>query len=139
LSNKYALSFDYEFDFLLVGIHSFYEPHQLVYQLNLNLNLNLKREFEDFAFPLKNEFLKVPWFKYHDEYLRINYHLFSNRSDGVSFIKELSAFDYLLKLEENYFEVQPDIVKNIKKIHGVLLAKNIDLALIRKPELLITE
>jgi len=137
--SKHILDFNYFHNFYLIGINTSCKAHYLAYWLNHNLKINLVREEIDFYALHKNYEIKVPYFKYQDQYLRIDYTLFKNKVNANLLLPEAKNIDYLLKLDGNYSEVEEKLIKQIKSIQEIILAVNIPLENLKEPDILITD
>ncbi|MGY6561984.1 MAG: IPExxxVDY family protein [Luteibaculaceae bacterium] len=136
---KHTLSIEVDYDYLLIGIGSYLKPHQIAYWLNRNLEIFLERSKTDHEFWISNNAYACPWFTFYQEFYRVKYCLFKNKVEGVPLLNNFKQLDYLLKLEGNYNEVKPLVLKSLKEIEGVIYTKEIPLSTVKDPLILITD
>ncbi|MFP4023960.1 MAG: IPExxxVDY family protein [Thiohalospira sp.] len=120
----HKLSFDYENDFLLVGIASHENDYRISWALNKQLGWKLIKGND---FKINHPKLKVQanYSMYH--YLNDNdlysYHLISNKSERGFLLPDLKNIDYILKISgEVNADVVDAIVQKIKKIDIIITA-----------------
>lgn len=131
----------FEEDFSLLAIHSSLEDHTLVYAINSLLKTRLKRGRNDLDISADVSF---PYFEWKDElnhrYWTLTTNtgskeeypedqgLFQNESSLTRYhlVPEYREVDYFLKIEQDDTESEPDLVKSILSITGIVTAYSID-------------
>ena len=131
MSKKQILSFDYDYNYQIVGICCHLKNYKLAYFINKALSLNLIKQ-EDFTFSfvdaLKSAF---SFYKHNLEENQLNIYLVQNRSsEGGVLIPEYKQADYVFIVE---------YLTKIKNISSVLTAFNIDYKSLKYKDILIFE
>ncbi len=85
MSKIHSFDFEYEHDYILIGIHTTLNDYRIAYLLNKELELFLKRSEEDLDFPLKN--CSFPFYLYEDAASFISWSLISNKFISVDSIQ----------------------------------------------------
>lgn len=153
MSKVYNLGYEFEHDYLLLGINSTLEDYKLAYLLNNTLQLHLKRQAADLDIKEKN--CAFTWYQYYCDKsfttwsLLANKHIFTSDTQGqvnlfaeesktAYLIAEKKTVDYFLKINGG-FEDQDDIkmYQKIKQLNGVLALYNIDPETLRSKDYLI--
>ena len=142
MSKKQILSFDYDYNYQIVGICCHLKNYKLAYFINKALSLNLIKQ-EDFTFSfvdaLKSAF---SFYKHNLEENQLNIYLVQNRSsEGGVLIPEYKQADYvfIVENEENFNEESLEYLTKIKNISLVLTAFNIDYKSLKYKDILIFE
>lgn len=134
---KLKLDFTYDYDFILIGIHSTLEDFLLALQLNNVFGIKLRRKEESLNFKNKNGDFSI--YDCDNEANFTFWSLISNKQvveeslEDISFslfeavystyilIKEKKEIDYFLKIEGNFTTAEKQkIIQKINKIHGVM-------------------
>ena len=123
MSKVYTFDFEYDHDYILIGIHTVLEDYRLAYFLNQTLRLSLKRYKEDLDFPINK--CSFPFYIFEDEASFISWSLISNKY--FSNEKSNTDFDSLFedKLETRYLIPEKNQVDFFLKINGNILEKKI--------------
>lgn len=142
MSKKQTLSFDYDYNYQIIGICCHLKDYRLAYFLNKDLTLKLIKQ-EDFTFSfvdtLKSAFT---FYKHNLEENELNIYLMQNRSsEGGVLIPEYKQADYIfiIENEENFNEETLEYLTKIKNINAVLTAFNIDYKSLKHKDILIFE
>lgn len=139
---KTILSFDLDYDYIIVGISCHYKDYRLVFLINQNLGLHFVKQ-ADHILNIKNsenqQFFSL--FKDQDVQEEINFYLLNNRSEFGYLIPEYKQADYIFIAEntEESINEQLNYLGKIKNINGVLTAFNIDFELLKNKSNLIFE
>ena len=92
MSKIHSFDFEYEHDYILIGIHTTLNDYRIAYLLNKKIGLFLKRSEEDLDFPLKK--CSFPFYLYDDEASFISWSLISNKFISVDSIQSIhNLFD----------------------------------------------
>ena len=148
------LTFDFEDDYSLIGIHSTEEDYKLAYLLNKHLKTKFNRCKQHLDF--KNSNAEFPLFEYKDEHNFMNYYLINNKhiqyvnsneigglfggnySTTSYLIPEKKNVDFFLKIEggdhENYIQ---KTINNLKKINQIITSYSIELNTLKTKDHLI--
>lgn len=139
---KTVLSFDLDYDYIIVGISCHFKDYRLCFLINQNLNLHFVKQ-DDHILQLKNNENKQYFSFFKDQKIEeeINYYLLNNRSEFGYLIPEFKQADYIFIAEntEESINEQLNYLEKIKSINGVLTAFNIDFELLKNKSNLIFE
>lgn len=152
MSKVYSLGYEFEHDYLLLGINSALEDYKLAYLLNNNLQLQLKRQTTDLDIKEKN--CAFIWYEYYCDKsfttwsLLANKHIFTSETQGqvnlfaeesktAYLIPEKKTVDYFLKINGADDENSANLYQKIKKINGVIALYNINPETLRSKDYLI--
>jgi len=126
---KTILSFDLDYDYIIVGISCHYKDYRLCFLMNQTLNLHFIKQ-DDHILSLKNKTENQNFSLFKDQKIQeeINFYLLNNRSELGYLIPEYKHADYIFIAENTEESIDEPInyLKNIKSISGVLTAFNID-------------
>jgi hypothetical protein len=142
VSKIHTFDFEYEHDYILIGIHTTLNDYRVAYLLNKELELFLKRSEENLDFPLKN--CSFPFFFYEEKASFISWSLISNKFISVDSIQsnnnlfneetktrflipEKKKVDYFIKIS-GYIkdEILENILVNIKNTEKIITSYLID-------------
>ena len=148
-----SLEYEYEHDYVLIGINSALEEYRMAYLLNKNLNLKLKRKLNDLKFTDKNCSFSIydfyckttflSWSFLINKSVSINQtsdqeNLFAEESKTSFLIQEKKRIDYFLKIDGDLDYIQTSsILKNIKNINGVIASYAIEPQTLKSKDYLI--
>ena len=145
-THKLLLDDDFEYDFLLLAIHTSLEAYQIAFALNKSLGLQLARRSEDLNLIKEKHQANFSLFEYENKRDYVTYHLFSNKTktllENVAqglfsdereilvrdlFINDLPKVDFFLKVydEANAF-AKAKILKQINEIPQIVTAYSVD-------------
>jgi len=79
-THKLLLDDDFEYDFLLLAIHTSLEAYQIAFALNKSLGLQLARRSEDLNLIKEKHQANFSLFEYENKRDYVTYHLFSNKT-----------------------------------------------------------
>jgi len=88
VSKIHSFDFEYEHDYILIGIHTTLNDYRIAYLLNKQLELFLKRSEEDLDFPLKK--CSFPFYFYEDKASFVSWSLISNKFVSVDSIQSIN-------------------------------------------------
>lgn len=136
MSKIHTFDFEYDHDYILIGVHSTLNDYRLAFFLNKELNLFLKRSKSDLDFPVKK--CSFPFYSYEDEacfvswslisnkYISINLtqsdtnNLFNEETETRHLIPEKNKVDYFIKIngyiQDEFLENILMKIKNTEKI-----------------------
>ncbi|WP_430908741.1 IPExxxVDY family protein [Maribacter sp. 2-571] len=142
----------YEDPFDLVALHSSSEDYELVYAINLYLKTRFKRCREDLQLtPL----LSFPIFEWKDQGDESYWSLIKNdsfrqdaspRSDLFTgepsftthhLVPEHKEVDYFLKIEQNNFDLEQEVLRPLLKVPKIITAYTIDTSTLKSKNNLI--
>ena len=143
MSKIHAFDFEFDHDYILIGIHSILEDYRMAYYLNKNLNVRLTRFKEDLDFPSKN--CSFPLFNYEDKVTFTSWSLIANKhiyTDNVGtsnnnlfneetktsfLISEKRKVDYFIKIDGNFSnkDLQNILIK-INNTHKIITSYTIN-------------
>jgi len=158
-----SIDFEYDYDFLLIGICSPLKDYHLCYWINKELSTTLTRCESDIAmnFPDGLEKAYFPLFEFMDEQYQNQWYLLGNKcpilcsdqeqNQGTIFdgfiqdrkktkylIPENSRVDFYLQIHGIFHEdSKQDLLQNIKKIDRIVSAHEINIDELRSKENLI--
>jgi len=137
------LTFDFEDDYSLIGIHSTEEDYRLAYLLNKHLGTKLSRFKHNLDF--QDSEAEFPLFEFKDENNFINYYLINNKhtqyvtnnqnvglfggnySTTSYLIPEKKKVDFFLKIEGcNHQNFILKMVENLNDINQIITSFSID-------------
>ena len=142
MSKIHTFDFEYDHDYILIGIHTTLNDYRLAFFLNKELKLFLKRFKDDLDFPLKN--CSFPFYQFDDEAAFISWSLISNKFISVDSIQsndnlfneetktrflipEKNKVDYFIKIsghiKDEYLE---NILLKIKNTEKIITSYTID-------------
>jgi hypothetical protein len=111
VSKIHCIDFEFDHDYLLIGIHSTLDDYRMAYFLNQNLDIQLRRYKDDLDFELSN--CSFPLYKFEDESAFTSWSLISNKYvftenvlvDGGNLFPEQTKISYLIpeKKQVDYF------------------------------------
>ena len=131
----------YEESFALIALHSSLEDYALVYALNNSLKTKLRRSADDLDM---SENFSFPFFEWKDELNLRNWTLFTNVVSREEDLKSEDLFqnetsytthyllpehrevDYLLKIEQDDYEMDDALIKAILEIPSIITAYSIN-------------
>ncbi|WP_372746995.1 IPExxxVDY family protein [Lutibacter sp.] len=148
------LTFDFEDDYSLIGIHSTEEDYKLAFLINKHIKTKFKRF--NFNLDFEGSNAEFPLFEYKDEHNFINYYLINNKhtqyvnnnKNGGLFdgnysttsylIPEKKKVDFFLKIEggdhENYIATT---LEKLKQINQIITSYSIELNSLKNKDYLI--
>ena len=153
MSKIHSFDFEYDHDYILIGIHTTLNDYRLAYFLNKELKLFLKRSQDDLDFPLKQ--CSFPFYLYEDEASFVSWSLISNKYIAVYstqsnenlfdeetktrfLIPEKNKVDFFIKIsgyiKDEYLE---NILKKIKNTDKIITSYSIDPCTLRSRDNLI--
>lgn len=124
---KYSLSTEVDFDFLMLGITCHYRDYRMAWLLNQHLEINFSKTDPYLLFDKKlNKDLEFPFFIFDDEENYLFWNLIGNKVTGQFIIPEKKEFDYFIVIKGSYeFVDKEELIKNVKKIPGVILCSEL--------------
>jgi len=153
MSKVITLDYEYEHDYILIGINSTLEDYRLAYLLNNDLRINLEREPKDLDFSNKNcTFTLYNYYcekTYSSWSLLANRHIFvSNTLEENNLFREESKISYLIneKKELDYFlkiigdfddNSLKELSEKINKIKGVITSYPVNPLTLKSKDFLI--
>jgi len=126
VSKIHNFDFEYDHDYILIGIHTTLNDYRLAYFLNKELKLFLKRFKDDLDFPFKK--CGFPFYLYEDKASFISWSLISNKYISVDSVQsdnnlfnEETKTRFLIpeKKKVDYFIKICGYIKN-KKLENIL-------------------
>jgi len=153
MSKVITLDYEYEHDYILIGINSTLEDYRLAYLLNKGLQINLVREPKDLDFSNKN--CTFTLFNYNCKKTYSSWSLLSNRHIFVSktleennlfkeeskisyLINEKKELDYFLKIIGDFDEGPlKEMLEKINKIKGVIASYTVNPLSLKSKDFLI--
>ena len=153
MSKIHSFDFEYDHDYILIGIHTTLNDYRLAYFLNKELKLFLKRSEDDLDFLSKN--CSFPFYLYEDEASFITWSLISNKFISVNtvqsndnlfneetktrfLIPEKKKVDYFIKIS-GYIKDEnlEHIISKIKETEKIITSYIIDPYLLKSRDNLI--
>ena len=148
-----SLEYEYEHDYMLIGINSTLEEYRLAYLLNKNLNIKLERMSKDLDFTNKECSFTIygfdcditfsSWAFINNKNVAIRQtpdqsNLFLEESKTSFLIQEKKKIDYFLKIDGAIETTQmQSILDKIKTIKGVIASYVIDPQTLKSKDYLI--
>jgi len=128
---KLTLDFEFEFDFLLLGISCHLSDYRLAWIINQTLEIDLERK-EDIDLLLgknKEENGLFSYYQYDNEENYTTINLISNRCEKGNFCGELKQLDYFVQmwLPEADEDNIKTIAKKLKSSPHIIAAIDIDI------------
>ncbi len=143
MSKIHTFDFEYDHDYILIGIHTTLNDYRLAYFLNRELKIFLERFKNDLDFPMKNR--HFPFFIYEDEAAFVSWSLISNKFISIAsissndnnlfneetkirfLISEKNKVDYFIKIS-GYIKKEKlqDILIKIKNTDKIITSYIID-------------
>ena len=135
MSKIHTFDFEYDHDYILIGIHTTLNDYRLAYFLNKELKIFLRRYKDNLDFPLKK--CSFPFYLYEDDASFISWSLISNKFISIDSIQsndnlfneetktrflipEKNKIDYFIKIsgyiKKEYLEKILIQIKNTEKI-----------------------
>lgn len=148
------LQFDYDYDFLLIGILSGVPDYRFCWILNKLLGLNLKKQEDlviqinieeknkspklDFEKPEKKK--SFSFYACENETLHVSYKVVANRTENHLLIKEEQSVDFFLIIDGLYDDLHAsEIIRKVRESDMVITAYEIDPNQLKSKENLIFE
>jgi hypothetical protein len=137
--SKSKITFEYDYDFILIGLITDKPDFKICYLLNKNLNINLAKkehvslqqnkknsnetEFST-LFDIENEESYFSFYKYENHHEQLQYIFVSNKSYANHYlIKEHANIDFFIIIEGAYDEIDTnELIKQIKQIPEIRTA-----------------
>ncbi len=155
MSKIHTFDFEYDHDYILIGIHTILNDYRLAYFLNRELKIFLERFKNDLDFPMKN--CHFPFFIYEDEASFVSWSLISNKFVSIDsinsndnnlfneetkikfLIPEKKKVDYFIKIS-GYIKKEKlqDILMKVKNTDKIIASYLIDPYSIKSRDNLIT-
>ncbi|MCD6543115.1 MAG: IPExxxVDY family protein [Flavobacteriaceae bacterium] len=142
MSKIHSFDFEYDHDYILIGIHTTLNDYRLAYFLNKELKLFLKRSEDDLDFSSKN--CSFPFYLHEDEASFISWSLISNKFISVNTVQsddnlfdeetktiflvpEKKKIDYFIKIS-GYIKDEnlENILSKIKETKKIITSYTID-------------
>ncbi|MBL4594634.1 MAG: IPExxxVDY family protein [Flavobacteriales bacterium] len=124
--SKILLSFEEDYDFILIGISCHTKDYRLCWEINKALNTDLIRA-ENLEISKKNKTNSFSFYEFIDEDNYLEYYLISNRGNDGYLIAEQKKVDFFLLLKGNTSLNQiQDIICKINSLSLVLTSFKID-------------
>ena len=137
--NKFKLTIEYDYDFLLIGIACHEKDYRVVWSINTHLKTDLKKA-DDLKIEQKKKtpIQQFSFYEYIDEEFYREFFLIANRSEGGMLVPEQKQVDYFLMVKGSLkSEEKIMFMQQLKKINIVLAAYDINPAnLLSKQNLL---
>ena len=143
VSKIHSIDFEYDHDYVLIGIHSILADYRMAYFLNETLNIHLHRLKEDLDFASKN--CSFPLFTYEDESAFTSWALISNKfvftedvgTKTSNLFQEETKIAYLIpekKMTDYFMKISglkdddelSETLTNINKINNIIASYPID-------------
>ncbi len=136
---KIKLTYNPDYEFVLIGISCHEDDYRLAWSINNDLNLTLSKKEDISVFNKKySETQNFSVFAHNDETNLTLYNLISNRCKNGFLIKEYNKFDYFLQIYGELTESDiNDILKKMKKNNDIIIAVKLDLSKIKFIERLV--
>ena len=119
----HKLNFEYERDYMLVGIASHENDYRLSWALNKNLNFNFTKT-DDLIINHPKHKIEINYSMYFsndDSYL--NYYLISNKSEKGFLLPKMKNIDFVLKISgDANMDFLNELLKKLKHIDIVITA-----------------
>ena len=130
---KIKLTYNPDYEFVLIGISCHEDDYRLAWSINNDLNLTLSKKEDISVFNKKySETQNFSVFAHNDETNLTLYNLISNRCKNGFLIKEYNKFDYFLQIYGELTESDiNDILKKMKKNNDIIIAVKLDLSKIK--------
>lgn len=126
--NKFKLTIEYDYDFVLVGISCHEKDYRLAWSINDKLKTEL-RKAEDLKIELKKNTTptQFPFYEFIDEEAFREYFLIGNRGGKGLLIPEQKQVDYFLMIRGTCNSTdKSSLLKQLKDINIVLAAYDIN-------------
>lgn len=137
MSKIHTFDFEYDHDYILIGIHTTLNDYRLAYFLNKELKLFLKRFKDNLDFPLKQ--CSFPFYLYEDKASFITWSMISNKFISTNSIQSnTNLFDEETKIR--FLIPEKNKVDYFIKINGFIKDENLEniLTKIKEAEKIIT-
>ena len=118
MSKIHTFDFEYDHDYILIGIHTTLNDYRLAYFLNRELKLFLTRNKDDLDFPLKN--CHFPFFIYEDEASFVTWSLISNKFISIDIIASNSNNLFNEETKTRFLIPEKNKVDYFIKINGYI-------------------
>lgn len=103
MAKKSIIQFEYDWDFILIGLVTTSRDYQLCWLLNKFLNVQFRKTDDiEMSLKRKNKLLEFCHFRFDDEINKLEFHIISNKSLGENLIPEYRIIDYLLIIKGYY-------------------------------------
>jgi hypothetical protein len=138
---KTPLDFEYDWDFLLIGIVSAARDYQLCWSLNKHLGIQLVKQKDiELNLKKKNKLVAFCHFRVDDELEKCEYHLLGNKFLGELLIPEYKMVDYFLKVKGfSGGERKDKLISKLKELHLITKVMEIDVEGVKSRENLILD
>ncbi len=137
MSKIHTFDFEYDHDYILIGIHTTLNDYRLAYFLNKELKLFLKRFKDNLDFPLKQ--CSFPFYLYEDKASFITWSMISNKFISTNSVQSnTNLFDEETKIR--FLIPEKNKVDYFIKINGFIKDENLEniLTKIKEAEKIIT-
>jgi len=137
VSKIHTFDFEYDHDYILIGIHTTLNDYRLAYFLNKELKLFLKRFKDNLDFPLKQ--CSFPFYLYEDKASFITWSMISNKFISTNSVQSnTNLFDEETKIR--FLIPEKNKVDYFIKINGFIKDENLEniLTKIKEAEKIIT-
>ncbi len=100
---KSIIQFEYDWDFLLIGLVTTSRDYQLCWLLNKLLNVGFRKtDNVEMSLKKKNKLLEFCHFRFDDEINKLEFHIIGNKCMGENLVPEYKMIDYLLIIKGYY-------------------------------------
>ncbi|MCH7658487.1 MAG: IPExxxVDY family protein [Bacteroidetes bacterium] len=135
---KHKLTFQFDFNFFLLGISSSENDYRLSWEINKKLKISLKKS-KDHVIKRKETEQFFPVYMFDDE-LYIQYFLIGNHCENGYLIEELRNIDYFLQIHGDLTDRQQEqIISSVRNIKGITGLFKLDINSLKSKNKLIIE
>ena len=118
---KIKLILDDESEFAILGISSARSDHSLAWELNTHMDLSFQKASTCFLLPNKNkEIMAYEYYIHQNEDDQSKYFLVKNKQNASVLFTQNERLDYFLILRENYRCELEDLIRDIRKVNGII-------------------
>lgn len=117
----HILEYKEDYDFEVVGISSHEKDYRLVWAINKSLKWALCRK-PDVEVHIKSGKSLHACFEYKDPIDKRIYTLIENHGTEGYLLPEMTSWDFVIKVEESYSDLEPDFYRQLRRTSFVLAA-----------------
>ena len=118
---KIKLILDDESEFPILGISSARSDHSLAWELNTHMDLSFQKASTCFLLPNKSkEIMAYEYYIHQNEDDQSKYFLVKNKQNASVLFTQNERLDYFLILRENYRCELEDLIRDIRKVNGII-------------------
>ncbi|MCK4630065.1 MAG: IPExxxVDY family protein [Bacteroidales bacterium] len=136
---KHKLTFQFDFNFFLLGISSSENDYRLSWEINKKLKISLRKSTDHV---IKREEIEQVFsvYTFSDEEVYLQYFLIANKSENGYLIEELRNMDYFLQIHGDLTDKQQEqFISSVRNIKGITGVFNLDINTMKSKNKLIIE